>query len=137
MKSIISLASFALILSAQVSLARGITPDNKRTIYNCSSYLADLKGPIVGFALNIYQSTTAGVKTYGAETFPICPVCRVLPSYHSFSDFYLQGTLATYTGPTLEVVIALESLLPTKTHSATVKFLEDGSSRNYTCEAAE
>ncbi len=138
MKAILTFLSFVSLSSSQFAMASNIFPVQRHTLYNCSTHYENSRGPIKGAHLEIYQDTTAGKISYGAIAYPICPVCMVMPKYYSFNQSYINGTQLVFAGTEADIVIALESLLPTRTHSATLKVHDEiNSSVNYTCTAAE
>lgn len=104
---------------------------NDTVLFSCERP-AERPGRISGHAMII--SAVDNGSSYRATLYPICITCRVIPTLIELPQKSYDGTLLLFTGATAQVRISLESLLPTKTHPATL-VRQDGTEEHYTCEA--
>lgn len=101
------------------------------TYLNCSNRNPDQSGPIKGTTLVIEKEQNGELK---GIMYPNCPVCMVMPTYIKFESQRYDGTLLVIEGKTHTLTVALESLLPTKTHPAKLVDLAKNKSTDFVCE---
>lgn len=104
-----------------------------KTEWNCTSSFGK-KGPIAGYSLIIQKEEASEI--HKGLLYPNCPVCMVVPTELTFEDRHYEGTVLVYKGSQGTLSIALESLLPTRSHPAILvsPALNDGQPVRFTCE---
>lgn len=106
--------------------------------FNChSSFGQSQNGPIKGHTLTITKVFQGLGKPdqYRGTLYPICLTCRVIPTILQFPVRVQRGTVLTFAGPQGRLSIAIESLMPTLSHSAQLQIpsLNNGQPISFVC----
>jgi hypothetical protein len=101
------------------------------TLLSCHHNNPKPDSPIQGSTLVIEKLTGGALK---GIMYPHCRVCTIVPTYIDFDGQLYDGSKLIITGKTHKLTVAIEAMLPTRTHSAMFLELSSNVSTDFVCE---